>query len=45
MANANALPASDCRTKYDVNDDFVERLRHGANDGAKGRRNESRFQR
>jgi hypothetical protein len=29
--------------KDDVNDDFTERLRHGANDGPKG--NESRFQR
>jgi len=32
-------------TKNDVNDDFAEGLRHGGNDGLKGRRNESRFQR
>ena len=33
------------RTKYGVNDDFAEGLRHGVNNGLKKRGNESRLQR
>jgi hypothetical protein len=33
------------RTKYGVNDDFAEGLRHGVNNGLKKRRYESRLQR
>src|SRR5713101_44859 len=33
------------RAKDDVNDDFTERFRRGADNGPKRRRNESRFQR
>ena len=32
------------RTKYGVNDDFAEGLRHGVNNGLKKRGNESRLQ-